>query len=158
MNENKKTRTFGKPRGTLPSWTTPHGLVYLDTEFPFRYVFETPTRGYVEVQSEDGTWTRAASLVKYRRRDLTYTLLEARKNAAGSIAGSIEKAIVACAIAATGGNAVRHFRSYWPTTHCGLSYHHTGVYIADAIVETTCRECRARLVNAVMAMPFLDEE
>ena len=56
MTDIERKRGFTKPRGTLPKWVGEKGLVYNDTEYPFRYVFTSSTEGYVEVQSEDGSW------------------------------------------------------------------------------------------------------
>ena len=165
MSTGRK-RGFAKPRGTLPEWVREGGLVYEDTEYPFRYVFTSPTHGYLEVHSEDGSWTKAnVEFRKSRRRELTNVLSTCREDGVTALIGWFEVLTKACAIAATGGKGAAHIldddgRATW----CGISHYYAlsqsyGVRKTTTdVTKITCRECRTKVINAVSAMPFLVDE
>ena len=166
MSTGRK-RGFTKPRGTLPAWVREGGLVYEDTEYPFRYVFTSPTHGYLEVQSEDGSWIKAnVEFRKYRRRhELAEALSTCREDAVKVLVGWFEALMKACAIAATGGQDAAHIldddgRATW----CGISHYYAlsqlyGVRNTTTdVTKITCRECRMKVINAVNAMPFMIDD
>ena len=163
MTDIERKRGFTKPRGTLPKWVVKSGIVYNDTEYPFRYVFTTPTEGHVEVQSEDGSWiAKAEEFRKWRRRDLTITLSECREAAASAIADWFSALMLACAIAVNGESAVHILGEDGKATWCGIAYYYHSAnqhgvrQTTTNVVKITCRECRMKVINAVNAMPFLD--
>ena len=162
---NKRKRDFTKPRGTLPAWTRASGLVYNDTEYPFRYVFTSSTEGYVEVQSEDGSWiTVVSEFRKWRRRDLAAMLSECREDAASALADWFSALMIACAVAVNGESAVHILGEDGKATWCGIAYYYGRTGYSGAketttnVVKITCRECRMKVINAVNAMPFLDAD
>ena len=163
MKDIERKRGFTKPRGTLPAWIRASGLVFNDTEYPFRYVFTTSTEGYIEVQSEDGSWiAKAGEFRKWRRRDLTITLSECREAAVSAIADWFSALMIACAIAVNGESAVHILGEDGKATWCGIAYYYTGYSgvkeTTTNVVKITCRECRMKVINAVNAMPFLDAD
>lgn len=149
------TKKARRLRGAPPTNVKELGFAYEDTALGVTYV-----------PRADGNFAVVTMTQIYNhyvgRRDRK-TLEKALSNMRATFAENIGKSIATmfqgCALMAAAARPnAHHWRADGYVTLCGVNGGPYNMLWATDVTKVTCRECRTKLVNAVMAMPFLRDD